>query len=70
MQDRDAGSVWPALASSFLLVGRPCPTFKVDCNAATKTYFQAFDRTEGLSESTLLRRMDVCAFRSVDPSFQ
>ena len=24
VQDRDAGSVWPALACSFLLVGQPC----------------------------------------------
>ncbi len=24
VQDRDAGSVWPALADSFLLVGQPC----------------------------------------------
>ena len=24
VQDRDAGSMWPALACSFLLVGQPC----------------------------------------------
>jgi len=35
------------------------PTLKAHCSAATKARFQALVRAEGLSESTLLRRMAV-----------